>query len=105
MSYEKTAVRLLVKPLKFKDLSEFFSEDQLFEIHLLSIWVEIPLKGSDDCCLAEIKVVKGKDTLSNFAQKLIERHEKTNDITNIDFSELRQRLSLTLVALLAKVQM
>ena len=94
LSYEKTAVRLLVKPLKFKDLSALFPEDQLFEIHLLTIWVEIPLKGSDDCCLAEIKVVKGKDTLRNFAQKLIERYEKTSDIKNIDFSELRQRLSL-----------
>jgi hypothetical protein len=95
LSYEKTAVRLLVKPLKFKDLSELFPEDQLFEIHLLSIWVEIPLKASNDCSLAEIKVVKGKNTLSNFAQNLIERYEKTNVITNIDFGELRQRLSLT----------
>jgi hypothetical protein len=41
-----------------------------------------------------IKVVKGKDTLRNFAQNLLERYEKTNDITKIDFGELRQRLSL-----------
>lgn len=94
LSYEKTAVRLLVKPLKFKDLSALFPEDQLFEIHLLSIWVEIPLKGSNDCCLAEIKVVKGKNTLSNFAQNLLERYEKIIDFSTIDFGELRHRFSL-----------
>ena len=94
LSYEKTAVRLLVKPLKFKDLSALSPEDQLFEIHLLSIWVEIPLKGSNDCCLAEIKVVKGKNTLSNFAQNLLERYEKIIDFSIIDFDELRHRFSL-----------
>ena len=94
LSYEKTAVRLLVKPLKFKDLIEFFPEDQLFEINSLSILVEIPLKAINDCCLKEFKVVKGKNTLSNFAQNLLERYQKTNDISIIDFSELRHRLNL-----------
>lgn len=94
LSYEKTAVRLLVKPLKFKDLSDFFSADQMFEIHSLSICVELPLKASEDCCLKEFKVVKGKNTLSNFAQNLLERYEKTNDISTNDFGELRRRLTL-----------
>jgi hypothetical protein len=94
LSYEKTAVRLLVKPLKFKDLIEFFPEDQLFEINSLSILVEIPLKAINDCCLKEFKGEKGKNTLSNFAQNLLERYQKTNDISIIDFSELRHRLNL-----------
>lgn len=94
LSYEKTAVRLLVKPLKFIDLSDFFSADQQFEIHSLSIWVEIPLKASNNCCLAEFKVVKGKNTLSNIAKNLLERYEKTNYITTIDFGALRHRLTL-----------
>ena len=94
LSYEKTAVRLLVKPLKFKDLSDFFTQGQLFEIHSLAICVEIPIKASKDCCLAEFKVVRAKNTLNNFAQNLLERYEKSNDISTIDFGELRHRLTL-----------
>ncbi len=94
LSYEKTAVRLLVKPLKFKDLSDFFAADQMFEIHSLSICVELPLKASEDLCLLEFKVQRKKNTLNNFAQNLLERYEKTQDFSLIDFNELKKRLKL-----------
>lgn len=94
LSYEKTAVRLLVKPLKFEDLIEFFPKEEEFEIHSLSIWVEIPLKSSNDCCLSEFRGLKRRDTLNNFALNLIESFEKTRDSSIIDFNELRRRLNL-----------
>lgn len=94
LSYEKTKIRLLVKPLFFSDLSTLIKPDQMFQIHELSIWLELPLKTTEECFLTEISCAKGLIPFKGIEQCFNDCFE-IDEKYEIDFDKLSQDLKLS----------